>query len=217
MAIQRTIRALEKFNEPNAARIEVGSFVVDCNPYGIRLKKNYYNTDYGNERYTIYMEVQYPSSSGLVWVAAGEFSALHPLSFVAYTPKIRIDRNWITYNAAPEQDMLSADVTVTTAKSFVTKQTFNVYGEDAQEMAGDFESQQFQYNLVCDNDELLDEEYNAECFALVQSEFELMYNRKAEITCIDIMPSHIISSDGEFHLPYDQIATEIENYVKSKY
>ena len=212
--IQRTIRALEQYNSANNARIEVGYFIVDGKSYGIRLRKNYYDTNYGDERYTILVEIQYPSTSGLVWVSLGEFSAVHPDSFTSYTPKIRIDRNWITYKAAPEQDQCSAEVTVTPIKSVVTKRLFHVSGEEIHEIADDFESQQFQHNLVCDDDELMDEEYNAQCMELVLNEFQLMYEGKAEITCIDIMPTHIIGADVNFAIPYDSIATEIENYVQ---
>lgn len=217
VSIHRLIRALEKYNEPNAAKVEVGYFIQDEKSYAIRLQKCYYNTDHGNEKYTISLEVQYPSSSGLVFVPIGEFSALHPLSNTAQVPQIRIDRNWITWYSAPQQDMLNCRVAVVPIKSVVHRHNFDITGDDLVEIANDFEGQQFQHNLVCEDYLLLDAEYNTECMSIVLKEFELMYDGKSEITCIDMMPSHIIAAGGgKFELPYEQIATEIENYVQAK-
>lgn len=216
-AIHRLIRALEKYNEPNAAKIEVGYFIQDEQSYAIRVQKCNYHPDHGNEKYTISLEVQYPSSSGLVFVPIGEFSALYPLSKTGQVPQIRIDRNWITWYSAPQQDMLNCTVMVVPIKNVVHRQNFNITGEDLEEIANDFEGQQFQHNLVCDDYLILDAEYNTECMSIVLKEFDLMYRGKSEITCIDMMPSYIFTSSGDkFKLPYEQIATEIENYVQSR-
>lgn len=214
--IQRTLRVLEQFEAPNAAKIEVGYFTVDSKSYGIRVSKCYHNKPSCNLFYTIFLEVQFPSTSGLVWVAAGQFSALEPLSCVAYTPKIRIDRNWITYMASPKQDQYNAEVNITPIDNVRINKTFNVCGESTEEIMGDFEGQQFQYNLVCDDGDIMDEEYNAQCMTFVLDEFKLMYKGKAEITCVDLMPTHIVRTSGLFELPYDSIAMEIENYVQKQ-
>lgn len=219
VSIHRLIRALETFNDPHAAKVEVGYFVVDGKSYAIRLQKYFYNTDHGNEKYTISLEVQYPTSSGLVFVPIAEFAALHPLSCTAQVPQIRMDRNWVTWYSAPQQDMLNCNISVVPMSSVVHRHKFMVTGDDLEEIANDFEGQQFQHNLVCEEHMIVDAEYNSECLDLVLSEFELMYAGKSEITCVDMMPSHIIvavSGCLVFPIPYDQIATEIENYVQAK-
>ena len=216
VAIQRMLRALEQFNKPNAARVEMGYFEVQGAKYGIRAKKCYYNPEYGNELSTIELMIQYPSSSGLVWITIGEFSTLHPLSFMGYTPKIRIDKNWITYKAAPEQSRVECEISVAPMKGVARRHTFDVFGEALEDIANDFEGQQFQYNLICEDGMVLDENYNIECFNFVLSEFELMYKGESTITCIDMVPSYINSAAGKFYLPYDQIAGVIERYVQSE-
>lgn len=215
-SILRVIRALENLNPEKGRKIEVGKFKYNNKMHGIRVQKVYHSPDQ-NVLYEVMLDLEMDSYSGMVYVPIASFSSLYHNSFNGFTPTVRIDSNWVTCTTSINHNRTQCSVSVAPRQSMVNRKIIDITGDCAQDFLDDYEQQVFQYNLICDNIDAIDEQFSKGCLEFVFKQFQAMYDG-AEITAFDLMPTRIkISTMQEpMPIPYDVIAQELEKYVQGQ-
>ena len=213
--IHRLVRAIERFTVPST-RTTVGHFMVQDMKCGIQLIRYNYHPEHSNTMFTTSLSIEIQTTSGLIYVPIGEFGSLHNDSFVDSVPRIRCDKHWISYQTSKKHKKGEMEVQTYIGPSNASRKGFHLKGDNSNEMLDNLESELFQYNLSCAQDEVIDDQLTHECIQFVLEEFDCMYNAETEISCVDVMHTHVSISDGKtLIIPYDKIAPEIEKYVQS--
>lgn len=210
-AIHKIIRLIELYTEKQS---KVGVFTLNGKEHGIQLHRMNYNPDYGNLVSSVKLNIEIMTTSGLVYICIGEFSIVHPDCFINYVPQIRADKHWLSWDTNTLQCREKCVVSTNPTNMAGRRKSFSLSGKSPEEMVGELESEMFQYNLVCDNIDYVDELQCSEFFRFALEEFDAMYDG-AKITGVGIVPLSIQvhSEVEEFYIPYDVIASEIEKYV----
>ncbi|EMX1381935.1 hypothetical protein AAGG91_002830 [Salmonella enterica] len=212
--LHRLIQAYKAL--PNMDKVNVGNFINEGVPYGIRIIKRRFNSEYSQELEFGAIQIEMPSLSGKLYVPIMDFRVNHPSKFKSVSPILNIDPHWIGIQFSQECiEEFTDNVIVLANTRFEGKSiTFELSGTE-EECFDTLESSLFQHNVSCPENEVLDSDIVLSRFNLGNQYIKSTLGFEGEcVNSLEIMtPTLTVRRGYDMILPYDEIAEVLENFV----